>query len=131
MTVDNLKQDSGMPLQRLDTFFKLSEGVASDKEEEERDIDGRDWTAMHFKKRKDKANPNTGKTKQIYKGRKTEVNRNQDLSILKSKDPTTLEKIKKEKIRDQRKIEITLSKLKTKTIDSGDFTKRSIDAVEE
>ena len=93
MTVDNLKRDSGMPLQRLDTFFKLSEGVASDKEEEERDVDGRDWTAMHFKKRTDKANPNTAKTKQNQKGRKTEVKRNQDLSILKSMDQTTLEKL--------------------------------------
>ena len=59
------------------------------------------------------------------------MKRNQDLSTLKTTDPTTLEKLKKEKIRDQRKIEITLSKLKTKTLDSEDFIMHSKDEVEE
>ena len=54
--IEEPESDSG---DELDKLFD-----DSDKEEDERDVDGRDWTAMHFKKRTDKANPNTAKTKQ-------------------------------------------------------------------
>ena len=62
LTVDNLKRENDQQENdRLDTFFKLSDGSFSYNKEAERDVDGRDWTAMHFKKRTEKPKDSPGR----------------------------------------------------------------------
>ena len=116
MTVDNLQPSLEIPDERLDAFFRLSEGSV---EEQSQPVDGRDWTAMHFKKRTEKPGGSKAKSKR-------KMVRNQDLAVLKSQEPTVHRGARDEK--EQKKIDITIQKIKT--MESMDLVQKVGDHVD-